>query len=143
MYEFNISTVDACKSLWMTCYLCCNIFLFNRLHSISGLATSYQRVDFTGRIFCQCLYVMWEMWNTGCSGKIVFFHNSLQPLPRLHRCKRPSKLSTQCECTVNPIGLYFFVQPIAAECWRGKGGKLSRILGKKNTKSKQESFLFI
>ena len=31
---------------------------------------------------------------TGCSGKIVFFHNSLQPLPRLHCCKRPSKLST-------------------------------------------------
>ena len=29
---------------------------------------------------------------TGCSGKIVFFHNSLQPLPRLHRC------------TVTPIG---------------------------------------
>ena len=38
---------------------------------------------------------------TGCSGKIVFFHNSLQPPPR---CKRPSKLSTQCECTVTPIG---------------------------------------
>ena len=35
--------------------------------------------------------------------KIVFFHNSLQPLPRLHRCKRPSKLSTQCECTVIPL----------------------------------------
>ena len=43
--------------------------------------------------------------STGCSGKIVFFHNSLQPLPRLHCCKRPSKqLSTQCECTVSPIG---------------------------------------
>ena len=41
---------------------------------------------------------------TGCSRKIVFFHNSLQPLPRLHLCKRHSKLSTQCECTVNPIG---------------------------------------
>ena len=41
---------------------------------------------------------------TGCSGKIVFFHNSLQPPPRLHRCKIPSKLSTQCECTVTPIG---------------------------------------
>ena len=41
---------------------------------------------------------------TGCSGKIVFFHNSLQPLPLLHRCKKPSKLSTQCECTVTPIG---------------------------------------
>ena len=23
---------------------------------------------------------------TWCSGKIVIFHNSLQPLPRLHRC---------------------------------------------------------
>ena len=32
---------------------------------------------------------------TGRSGKIGFFYNSLQPLPRLHRCKRPSKLSTQ------------------------------------------------
>ena len=41
---------------------------------------------------------------TGCSGKIVFFHTSLQPLPRLHRCKRLSKLSTQWECTVTPIG---------------------------------------
>ena len=26
--------------------------------------------------------------------------------------------------------LVIFVQPIAAECWRGRGGKLSRILGK-------------
>ena len=43
--------------------------------------------------------------DTGCSGKIVFFfHNSLQGLPRLQRCKSPSKLSTQCECTVTPIG---------------------------------------
>ena len=42
--------------------------------------------------------------NTGCSEKIVFFQNSLLPLPRLHRCKRPSKLSTKCECTVTPIG---------------------------------------
>ena len=62
--------------------------------------------------------------------EIAFFHNSLQPLPRLHCCKRPLKLSTQCECTVTPIGWQFFVQPIAAECWRGKSGKLSRILGK-------------
>merc|ERR1711860_278717 len=67
---------------------------------------------------------------TGCSGNIVFFHNSLQPLPRLHRCKRPSKLSAQCECTVSLIGWTFFVQPIGAECWRGRGGKPSRILGK-------------
>ena len=39
-------------------------------------------------------------WHAGCSGKNVFFHNWLQPLSRLHRCKRPSKLSTQCEGTV-------------------------------------------
>ena len=69
---------------------------------------------------------------TGCSGKIVFFHNSLQPLPRLHRCKSSSKFSTESECTVTPIGWQFFVQPIAVECWRGKGGKLSRILGMKH-----------
>ena len=42
--------------------------------------------------------------STGCSVKIVFFQNSLQPLPRLHRSKRPSMFSTQCECTVTPIG---------------------------------------
>ena len=42
--------------------------------------------------------------STWRSGKIVFFHNSLQPLPRQHRCKRLSKLSAQCECTVTPIG---------------------------------------
>ena len=27
-------------------------------------------------------------------------------------------------------GWKFFLQPIAAECWRGRGGKMSRILGK-------------
>ena len=31
------------------------------------------------------------------------------------------------QCT---IGWLFFVQPIAAKCWRVRGGKLSRILGK-------------
>ena len=38
----------------------------------------------------------------------VFFHNSLQPIPRLHCC-RPSKLSTQCDCTVTPIGWVIFL----------------------------------
>ena len=57
--------------------------------------------------------------DTVCSGKIVFLHNFLQLLPRLHCCKRSSKLSTQCKCTVTPIGWYFFVQLIAAKCWRG------------------------
>ena len=35
----------------------------------------------------------------GSAEKIVFFQNSLQPSPRLHSCKRPSKLSTQCTVT--------------------------------------------
>ena len=77
------------------------------------------------------LTMMYNATGTGCSGKILFFHNSLQPLPRLHRCKRPLKLSTQCDCTVTTIGWKLFVQPIAAACWRGRGGKLSRILEKK------------
>ena len=37
--------------------------------------------------------------DTGFSGKIVFFHDLLQPLPRLHRCKRPqsSKLNASVQ----------------------------------------------
>ena len=31
---------------------------------------------------------------------LYFFHNSLQPIPRLRRCKS----STECECIVIPIG---------------------------------------
>ena len=36
-----------------------------------------------------------------CSIFTVPLYHSLEPL---HRCKRPSNLSTQCECTVTPIG---------------------------------------
>ena len=45
---------------------------------------------------------------------------------------RDLQSSQRKECTVTPIGLQFFVQPIAAECWRGRGDKLSRILGIKH-----------
>ena len=34
------------------------------------------------------------------------------------------------ECTVTPIGWPFFVQPIAAHCWRSRGRKVLKILGK-------------
>ena len=65
-------------------------------------------------LICHILIrVLADLALTGFSGKIVFFHNSLQPLPR---CKRPSKLSTQCECTVTPIGWWFFV--LARERWQ-------------------------
>ena len=40
----------------------------------------------------------------GVQEKLCFFTIHCNPVPRLHRCKRPSKLSTQCECTVTPIG---------------------------------------
>ena len=55
----------------------------------------------------------------------VFFTIHCNPPPRLHRWKRPSKLSTQCECTVTPNGWYFFFTTNSS-----RGGKLSRILGK-------------
>ena len=71
---------------------------------------------------------MYRVFRKNCG----FFYNSLQPLPRLHRCKRPSKLSTQSECTVAPIGWSFSLQPIGTERWRRRGGKLSKIL-EKNT----------
>ena len=81
------------------------------------------------------LFLLFLMFSTGCSGKIVFFapFTATPPSPTLLKetfkalnamrvnshshCKRPSKLSTQCECTctVTPIGWYFFVQPIAAD----------------------------
>ena len=55
------------------------------------------------RIFRIC-GMCYARYIQGVQEIIVFFHNSLQPHPRLLRCKRPSKLSTQCECTVTPIG---------------------------------------
>ena len=67
----------------------------------------------------------------GVQEKLCFFHISLQPLPRLHRCKRPIKLSKQCKCTVTPIGWQYFGQPITAQCWPRSGLKTLKILGKK------------
>ena len=58
--------------------------------------------------------------------KYVFSHFTAT-LPRLHIALQ--SFSMQCECTVAPIGWPFFVQPIADECLRGRGVKLSRILG--------------
>ena len=89
-------------------------------------ATLLAREDHVQHVTCTAVHVQ------RVQEKLCFLHNSLQPLPCLHRCKRSLKLSTQCECTVTPIGWNFFVQPIAVECWRGRGGKLSRILGKKH-----------
>ena len=75
---------------------------------------------------CQsiCLSVRPSKACTGCSGKIVFFfHNSLQPLSRQHRCKRPSKLSMQCECVQSSYWLVIFCttnssRVLARERWQ-------------------------
>ena len=68
---------------------------------------------------------------TGCSGKInVFLHNSLQPLPRLHRYKPLTfKTLNAMQAYTHSYWLVIFVQPIAAESWRGRCGKLSRFFG--------------
>ena len=68
--------------------------------------------------------------STGCSEKNMFFFSlsdATFPSPT-YRCKRFSKLSTQCECTVTPIGWPISVTPIAAECLYGR--EIMKILGK-------------
>ena len=53
-----------------------------------------------GRIRQLTSVALYRVFRKNC----VFFHISLQPLPRLYHCKRLTKLPTQCECTVTPIG---------------------------------------
>ena len=58
------------------------------------------------RHFVETLFPNKDAYLPGVQEKLCFFtiHCKLQLLPRLHRCKRPAKLSTQCECTVTRIG---------------------------------------
>ena len=65
--------------------------------------------------------------HTGCSGKnCVFSHFTAYIAVRdLQSSQRYASVQSL------PLADNFFLQPIAAECWRGRGGKLSRILGKK------------
>ena len=69
---------------------------------------------------------------TGCSGKIEFFF-TIHCYPFLAYIAVKDLQSSQRNASVQSLLLAgnFFVQPIAAECWRGRGGKLSRNLGKK------------
>ena len=70
----------------------------------------------------------------GVQENLCFFHNSLQPLHRLHRCKGPPKLSTQCECTATCNCT------TNAECWRGRGGILSIKFSGFNRRNRKETF---
>ena len=106
----------------------------NALLHLVGLAAFVLSYEICMRVLeLQCIFCYFQTYlaTLGCSGKRMC-HNSRQPLPRLYRCTKPSKLSTQCECTGTSIGWYFLEQPMAAECWRGRGGKLPRIFVKKH-----------
>ena len=67
-------------------------------------------------------------FRTGCSLKIVFFPNLLQPISCMQEI---SSSDLRSECTVTLIGWPFFVQPIAAGALRGRGRKKFKILGEK------------
>ena len=67
---------------------------------------------------------------TGCSGKsYVLFE--IHCNPSLAYIAVRDLQNSQPNVSVQSILLAgFFVQPMAAGCWRGRGGKISRILGK-------------
>ena len=77
-------------------------------------------------------------YGTGCSGKMCFFaihwnHGApwLQPIPRLHVASR-SLQNSQSNGSEQTF-LFFERRPIAAKCWRGKGGKILKKSSWKNT----------
>ena len=75
-------------------------------------------------------YLSPPIYVQGVQEKLCFFTINCNPslaynaLRDLQSCQRNASVQSLL-LTVN-----FFVQPIAAECWRGRGGKLKRILGK-------------
>ena len=62
----------------------------------------------------------------------MFSHNSLKPSLRLHRCKRPSKLSTQCESTVTLLAGNFLCNQKQPSAGEGKVANFPEFL-EKNT----------
>ena len=61
------------------------------------------------------------------------FHYPLQPVPHLHIVARDFQSSQRNASVVSPIGWSIWpisVQRIAAQCLRGRGCKIIRILGK-------------
>ena len=89
------------------------------------LASQQEEVGLT----CVMFWNMSHQVGTGCSGKIVFFHNSLHPLPRLHRCKRPSTSQHNASVQSLLLAVNFFGQPIAGE---GEVANIRKFLEKKH-----------
>ena len=63
------------------------------------------------------------------SKKICFSREIIQPIPRRHTAAR-DLYTVQVYCH-SSLGLTFAVRPIAAQCWRGKGGNILKIMTKK------------
>ena len=61
-------------------------------YPLRGRVRRRTRADISAR-YCFLILLRYRVFMKNC-----VFHNSLQPLPRLHRFKRPSKLSTKCKC---------------------------------------------
>ena len=74
-------------NLFLTCLLTTNNGnILKRKSCLNKTARSLQKVfSFLKKVWSSCYRVFRK--------KLCFFHNSLQPLPRLHCCKRPSKLA--------------------------------------------------
>ena len=68
---------------------------------------------------------------TGCSGKIVVFFTITATPPSPTSVLETFKALNAMRVYSHAYKLLIFVQLIAAECWRGRGGKLSRTFGKK------------
>ena len=79
------------------------------------------------------VFLLYHALSTGCSLKIVFFHNSLQPLPHLHRSRdlQSSQRIVSVQSLGTPIGkfLYNQYQPSAGE---GEVANLREFLEKHN-----------
>ena len=64
----------------------------------------------------------------GVQEKLCFF--TIHCVPSLAYIAVRGSQSSQRNASVQSYWLIIFVQTIAVECWRGRGGKLSRIFGK-------------
>ena len=71
----------------------------------------------------------WVRVVEGVQEKLCFF--TIHCNPSLAYIAVRDLQSSQRNASVQSLllAVNFFLQPIAAECWRGRGGKLSRILG--------------
>ena len=85
-----------------------------------GICSDYRSMIPGSKVYHQIFVkITYRVFRKNC----VFFHNSLQPLPRLHRCKRPSKLSNAIRVYSHSYWLVIFCttnssRVLARERWQ-------------------------